>query len=157
MPFQQYPQRDAVKNYFPLPNEIFSLDLTTGELAVYAYLLYIENRENYQSRASYGTIGHAIHREKKTVMRYVSGLVEKRLISVEPTLVHPTGEKPRNGSLLYTIRPIQEAVDYKNERQLAKADAARERHRVQKLLAKQHPQVRHIDAVLAESSGESLS
>lgn len=157
MPFQQYPQRDAVKNYFPLPNEIFSLDLTTGELAVYAYLLYIENRENYQSRASYATIGHAIHREKKTVMRYVSGLVEKRLISVEPTLVHPAGEKPRNGSLLYTIRPIREAVDYKNERQLAKADAVRERHRVQKLLAKQHPQIKHVDAVLAEGSGESLS
>ena len=157
MPYQQYSQRDAVKNYFPLPNEIFSLDLTTGELAVYAYLLYIEDRQNYQCRASYVTIGRAIRREKKTVMRYVCGLVEKRLITVESTLVYPAGEKPRNGSLLYNIRPIQEAVDYKNERQLAKADAARERHRVQKLLAKQHPLVKRVDAVLAESSDESLS
>ncbi len=157
MSFQQYPQRDTVRNYFPLPNEIFSLDLTTGELATYAYLLYIENRESYQCRASYATIGRAIRRGKKTVMRYVGGLIEKRLITVEPTLVYPAGEKPRNGSLLYTIRPIQEAVDYKNERQLAKADAARERHRVQKLLAKQHSQIKHVDAVLTESSGESLS
>ena len=138
MSHQQYPQRDAVKNYFPLPKEIFSLDLTTGELAVYAYLLYIENRENYQCCASYTTIGQAIHRGKKTVMRYVSGLVEKRLITVEPTLVYPTDENPRNGSLLYTIRPIQEAVDYKNECQLSKADAVQERYRVQHLLTNQH-------------------
>ena len=36
--FYRYPTRDAVKNYFPLPNEIFMLDLSAGEIAVYAYL-----------------------------------------------------------------------------------------------------------------------
>ena len=29
-----YPTRDAKRNYFPLPNEIFTLNLTPGEIAV---------------------------------------------------------------------------------------------------------------------------
>ncbi len=32
------------KNYFPLPNEIFSLGLSSGEIAVYAFLMYCEDR-----------------------------------------------------------------------------------------------------------------
>ena len=36
----QYTKRDAIKNCFPLPNEIFSLGLSSGALAVYSYLLY---------------------------------------------------------------------------------------------------------------------
>ncbi len=36
MKYIQYPKRDAIKNYFPMPNEIFSLGLRTGEIALYA-------------------------------------------------------------------------------------------------------------------------
>ncbi|MEE1049832.1 MAG: helix-turn-helix domain-containing protein, partial [Clostridia bacterium] len=32
MKYNRYPKRDAVKNYFPLPNEIFSLGLSGGEI-----------------------------------------------------------------------------------------------------------------------------
>ena len=35
-------QNNKLKNFTPLPNEIFSLHLTTGELAVYALLLRLE-------------------------------------------------------------------------------------------------------------------
>lgn len=48
MKYQQYLKRDAVKNYFPLPNEIFCLGLCSGEIAVYAYLLYCEDRKTFQ-------------------------------------------------------------------------------------------------------------
>ena len=34
--YYPYPKRDPIKNYFPLPNEIFLLGLTPGELAVYS-------------------------------------------------------------------------------------------------------------------------
>ena len=136
MTYRRYSKRSTAKNYFLLPNEIFSLGLTAGEIAVYAYLLYIEDRKTYQCRASYTTIGCAIHRGKKTVMGYVDGLVEKRLVSVDSTLVYPMDGKARNGSLLYTIRPIQEAIDYKNECQFSRLDAAREKHRAQKKLSK---------------------
>ena len=79
---QQAPRR---KNYTPLPNEVFSLGLSPGELAVYAYLLYCEDRRTYQSWPSYKTIGRAIHRSKGAVKRYVDGLVVKGLITAEPT------------------------------------------------------------------------
>lgn len=34
MKYKQYPKRDPIKNYFPLPNEIFSLGLSSGEISV---------------------------------------------------------------------------------------------------------------------------
>ncbi|MEG2010245.1 MAG: helix-turn-helix domain-containing protein, partial [Oscillospiraceae bacterium] len=39
MKYSPYPKRDAIKNYFPLPNEIFMLGLGAGEISVYSYLL----------------------------------------------------------------------------------------------------------------------
>ena len=46
------------KNYFTLPNEIFSLGLGAGEIAVYTYLRCLENPSTYQCWPSYSTIGH---------------------------------------------------------------------------------------------------
>ena len=34
---QYWPKRDPIKNYFPLPNEIFSLGLSAGAIAVYGF------------------------------------------------------------------------------------------------------------------------
>ena len=75
------------KNYFTLPNEIFSLGLSAGEIAVYAYLRCLENPSTYQCWPSYATSGKAVGRAKNTVMRYVDALLEKGLISTEPTSV----------------------------------------------------------------------
>ena len=47
-------------------------------------------------------------------------LVDKGLISTESTTVISKDGKPRNGSLRYTIRPIQEAMDLYYERQMTK-------------------------------------
>ena len=41
-------KRDLVKNYFPLPNEIYQLGLSHGAIAVYGYLLRIEDRRTCQ-------------------------------------------------------------------------------------------------------------
>lgn len=40
MKYNRYLKRDAIRDYFPLPNEIFCRGLSSGEIAVYAYLLY---------------------------------------------------------------------------------------------------------------------
>ena len=53
-------KRDPVKNYFPLPNEIYQLGLSHGAIAVYGYLLRIEDRRTYQCHPSYATIGKAV-------------------------------------------------------------------------------------------------
>ena len=45
---QYWPKRDPIKNYFPLPNEIFSLGLSAGAIAVYGFLLHREDRRTYQ-------------------------------------------------------------------------------------------------------------
>ena len=38
------PQRDERRNSFPVPNDIFALELLPGELAVYLYLVRYESR-----------------------------------------------------------------------------------------------------------------
>ena len=52
-------------------------------------------------------------------------LVEKRLIYTEPTTVTLKDGTKRNGSLLYTIRPIQEAKEYFVEQQAKANEIAR--------------------------------
>ena len=59
MRYQSYPKRDPIRNYFPVPNEVFVLGLSPGELAVYCYLLFCEDRTTYQCWPSFQTIGKA--------------------------------------------------------------------------------------------------
>ena len=70
-----------------------------------------------------------------TVHKYVCELEERGLISTESTTVTTKGGLKRNGNLLYTIRPIQLALDQFYEQQLAQMDVAVERRRVEKSLA----------------------
>ena len=51
--------------------------------------------------------------------KYIRQLEDKRLINVEAAKVRTKTGKVRNGTLRFTIRPIQEAIDYKLERELA--------------------------------------
>ncbi len=38
-------------NYFPIPNEIFNMDLTASEIALYAFLMRMEDRKTYRNDA----------------------------------------------------------------------------------------------------------
>ena len=130
-------QNNKPKNFTPLPNEIFSLHLTTGELAVYALLLRLENRETHECWPSYETIGKSIGKSKSSVKRYVAGLVEKGLITAEPTSVIMQNGLKKNGNLRYHIRPIREAIEWYTQHQLYLAEVATERQQVQQQLAEQ--------------------
>ena len=112
-----YPSRDPIRNYFPLPNEIFQLGLTPGELAVYSFLLQCENRETYQCYPSYRTIGEAVGLSRNAVKTKVDSLVEKQLIYTEPTTIKLKDGRTRNGNLLYTIRPLDAAKQHYIEQQ----------------------------------------
>ena len=48
------------EKFFSLPDEVFHLDLGCAAIAIYAFLLYRENRKTYQCTLSYKTIGQAI-------------------------------------------------------------------------------------------------
>ena len=114
-----YTKRSPLGHYFLLPNEIFTLGFSPGELSVYAYLIFCEDRQTYQCWPSIGRISQHTGMSANTVAKHIRQLEEKRLIDVEPTKVRTKTGEVRNGTLLFTIRPIQEAVNYKLERDLA--------------------------------------
>ena len=94
-----------------------------------------ENRETHQCHPSYRTIGRAIHLSPNTVAKHVNGLREKRLIVTENTkVVTGRGEK-RNGTLLYTIRPVEEALRHFYEQQMHTLETVKEQEKIRKKLA----------------------
>ena len=129
MSYKRWPKRDPNKNYFLVPNEVFHIGLSYPEISVYCYLLSIEDRETYQCWPSYKTIGKALGMCENTVSKYVRSLEEKGLIRTEPTMVRSKDGRPLNGNLLYTIRPIQAAVElfYERQFQQLEEDTARQR------------------------------
>lgn len=134
MRFTRYPKRDAIRDYFPVPNEIFCLGLSSGEIAVYAYLLRCENRKTFQCHPSYKTIGKAVGMSKNTVRKHVDGLTKKRLITTEPTSVYTQKGEKRNGNLLYTVCPIENATAYHNEQQMIRLESEMRRQATLKKL-----------------------
>ncbi len=84
---------------------------------MYSYLLFLEDRDTYTCHPSYQTIGKAVGMSKNTVKKYVDGLVEKRLITVTPTMLPGKDGRPRNANLLYTILPIQMTMNWFYQRQ----------------------------------------
>ncbi len=127
--------REAYKNYFPLPNEIFSLNLCPGEIAVYSYLLYCEDRKTYQCYPSYKTIGQAVGMSTNTVQKYIFELADKGFIEIKPTSVITKSGQKRNGNHRYTIRPIQEVVELYHQRQLREMEQNLARSRIAKQCA----------------------
>ena len=53
-----------------------------------------------------------------TVRKYVRMLEDRGLIITEPTSIITKGSQKRNGNLLFTLRPIQEAVEQFYQQQL---------------------------------------
>jgi len=116
-------KRDNPGDYFPLPKSIFRLDLSTGEIAVYAFLMYCEDRKTFQCHPSYATIGEATGMSKNTVKKYVESLERKGFIYTEPTKVKTKDGRTHNGSLLYTLRPIKPIEEAYFEKKIAIANA----------------------------------
>ena len=127
--------RELAKNYFPLPNCIYQLGLSAGAIVVYGYLLYIENRETYQCHASYATIGNTVGMSRNTVRKYVQELERRGLILTERTTIITQDGRIQNGSLLYTILPIQLVIEQFYHEQFKAADIAREQQRIERLMA----------------------
>ena len=135
---------DISKRFYQVPNEIMRLGLSVGEIAVYNYLIYCEDHKTYQCYPSYRKMGEALGLTRKTVMKYVRSLEDRRLITTEPTTVTLKNGKKQNGNLLYTIRPVQEAIDHFNAEQFRKAEREKARLQIEQKLKKydrKHPKV----------------
>lgn len=132
--YQHWPKRDPIKHYFMVPNEVFGLGLNSSEISIYGYLLRCEDRRTYKCHPNYRTIGRAVGLSENTVRKYVSSLEEKGFIHAEPSRITTRDGRIRNGSLIYTIRPVQEAVELYHQRQLLHIEEEAERTRVKKCL-----------------------
>ena len=115
-------RRDRRGKYFPMPNIIFHLGLNANEIAILAFLMSIENRKTFQCHPSYATIGEACGISVNTVRKYVESLQRRGLIYTEPTKVTTRDGRAHNGSLLYTILPIQPIVEEYYQGQMQKAE-----------------------------------
>ena len=120
---------------------------------MYADLMYCEDRKTFQCHPSYKTIGFSVGLSKNTVKKHIDGLVAKQLITIEPTAVITKKGQKRNGTLLYTIRPIQEAVEYRYQRQLRRFEAEMYRQKalekLEKLDRKQGSKIKQEKAKVA--------
>ena len=94
-----WPTRDPVKDYFSLPKEIFSLGLSAAEIAIYAYLLFCEDRQTFQCWPSYRKIGDAVGLSPNTICKHIRSLEERGLLVTEPTMVTTKDGRKRNGNL----------------------------------------------------------
>ena len=112
--------------------------MSAGAIAVYGYLLYIENRETYQCHASYATIGNAVGMSRNTVRKYVQELERRGLILTERTTIFTQDGRMQNGSLLYTILPIQLVIEQFYQEQLEAVDLAHEQQRIEKIMAQRN-------------------
>jgi predicted transcriptional regulator len=130
-------------NYFVLPNEIFSLDLSANAIAVYAYLMRLENRKTHCCWAKQKTIGDAVSiKSDKTIRKALNELEDKELIYRENMSMNHNGQMV-NGIQKFTIRPINDAVQSKQWQQFENIGRAAEE---KKLLTRienynaQHPE-----------------
>ena len=128
-------QQHKLKNVFIISNYVMQLDISATALAIYFYLMYIEDRKTYQCYPSYKTIGKALKiKSKGTVAKYVRELEDKCLIYTEPTEVILKDGKKRNGNLKYTIRPIQDALEHFYHEQMQENALVMQREKVAELL-----------------------
>ena len=74
-------------NFFSLPNEIFNMDLCAGEIALYSYLMRMEDCKSFTCSPSFRTIGKALSMSRNMVMKYVRSLEDKCLIITERATV----------------------------------------------------------------------
>ena len=130
-------KHDVRGRAFIVPNSVFQMDLTGGEIIVYSYLLYCEDRKTFTCYPSYETIGGAVGMSKNTVRKYVRMLEQKGLIETSPTTVVTKKGEVHNGSLKYHIRPIVEAEEGFDRRQMKRLQAEAARERVRKALGSQ--------------------
>ena len=121
---------EKVRNCFPVPNGLLDFDLPAGAVAVYIYLLRHANRKTNRCHPSEATIAKKLHLSRNTVAKHVRLLEEHGLIRTERTSIITQDGRKQNGSLLYTILPIQFSIDQFYQRQMDAVDRAKERRRV---------------------------
>lgn len=128
---------EHVKNCFPVPNILLDMDLPASAVTVYLYLLRSADRKTDQCHPSEATIAKRLHLSRNTVAKYVRLLEERGLIITEHTKIITKNGIKKNGSLLYTIIPLQKVMEQHYEQQFNALERTTERRKTQAKLAEQ--------------------
>ena len=64
----------AQGNFFPLPKAVLNFALCAEEIALYAYLMHIEDRKTFTCISKYSTIGAALNMSNNPVATYLNSL-----------------------------------------------------------------------------------
>lgn len=117
-------QKPDGEKFFTLPNEIFLLRIPPSAFVVYAYLLLIEYRQTHTCHPSYNTIAAETGLSKNTAMKGIGILLEMSLIAVTPSWYFDQHGMKWKGNNLYTILPVEMALDEFHRRQIRKLEEA---------------------------------
>ena len=128
---------EHVRNCFPVPNILLDMNLPANAVAVYLYLLRNADRKTNQCHPSEGTIAKRLHLSRNTVAKHVRLLEERGLIVTEHTKIITKNGIKKNGSLLYTIIPLQKVMEQHYEQQFNALERTTERRKAQAKLAEQ--------------------
>ena len=128
---------EHVKNCFPVPNILLDMDLPASAVAVYLYLLRNADRKTNQCHPSEGTIAKRLHLSRNTVAKHVRLLEERGFIVTEHTKIITKNGIKKNGSLLYTIIPLQKIMEQHYEQQFNALERTTERRKAQAKLTEQ--------------------
>ncbi len=127
------PWKDAPRAFFLVPTELFGIGLCAEEIVLFCYLISWTTTRKYNGWPSYDEIAEALCMCKNTVMKYVSSLEHKGLISTRHTnVLSGTGEL-YNSRLSYTLRSIGDVRVKHNKQELLRAA---EEEKKRKLLEK---------------------
>ena len=128
---------EHVRNCFPVPNILLDMNLPANAVAVYLYLLRNADRKTNQCHPSEGTIAKRLHLSRNTVAKHVRLLEERGFIVTEHTKIITKNGIKKNGSLLYTIIPLQKIMEQHYEQQFNALERATERRKAQAKLTEQ--------------------
>nr|WP_325254471.1 helix-turn-helix domain-containing protein [uncultured Oscillibacter sp.] len=118
--------------FFTLPNEIFLLNLPPSAFVVYAYLLLVEDRRMHTCHPSYNTIAAITGMSRNTVIKSISVLLDRQLVTMEHSQYLDRRGLKWNGNNLYTILPMQKAVEAFHQRQLRQLEADAQRRKLRR-------------------------
>ena len=75
---------------------------------------------------------------RNTVRKYVQELERRGLVLTERTTIITRDGRIQNGSLLYTILPIQLVIEQFYQEQFRAVDLAREQQRIEKIMVQRN-------------------
>ena len=136
-----HPKKDIVNiavrpGFVIIPREFFTLKLSANEFRIYIVLLTYEDRKTHTCYPSLSTLAKAAGVSKKTAMKRVHQLEEKRLISIKHTKMYAKDGSVLNGNLEYHINPITWAVRYQNENKIRESERIQKRKKMRKRFTK---------------------